>query len=115
MKEIIAKNLTNGMVIHQRFFEETGERFLKVTPTSLRKILTPQLKKSFESLPVEIIESTSGWLQVRKLEGAEDNDKLKKAGEKASTNLAGDTAFEKEVNVLKSAGFQVTTSEIKND
>jgi len=114
MKEIIAKNLTTGMTIYQRFFEETGERFIKVTPASLGKLILPNLKKSFEHLPVEVIESSSGWLQIKKMEGAEDNDKLKQAGEKAVTNLAGDTAFDKEVNMLKGAGFKVETKEVQD-
>ena len=111
MKELIAKNPTTGMTICQRFFEETGEKFIKVEPKSVRNIVLPTLKKSFVNLPVEIIESQSGWLQIKKLEGAEDNEKLQKAGEKAVENLAGDTAFEKEVNMLKGAGFIVTTKE----
>ena len=113
MKEIIAKNPANGMTICQRFFEETGDRFIKVEPKSISKIILPNLLKGFENLPVEVIQNEDGWVKISKQDGAEENEKLLKAGEKAEEQVKGESTFDKEVNMLKSAGFIVQTKEYK--
>ena len=111
MKEFTAKNPLNGMTIHQRFFPETKEKFMKVTPKNLAQIVVPQLKKQLSVLPVEIEESETGWIKIKKLQGADDNEDLQKAGQSAIENITGDTAFDKEVNLMKKSGFIVTVKD----
>ena len=111
IKELVAKNNASGMVICQRFIEETGERFYKVEPVAVSKMVLPNLLKAFKNMPVDVKQTESGWIRLKKKEGVEDNEKLLKAGEQAEKSLVGEDVFEKEVNLLKSSGFLVKTKE----
>ena len=110
MKEFIAKNPLSGMIICQRFFPETGKRFIKIMPKNLSIVVIPQLKKTFANMPVLVEDSVSGWIKISKEPGADDNKELQKAGEQAIENLTGETAFDSEVDLLKKSGFIVSIS-----
>ena len=111
MKEFVAKNPTTGMTICQRFFPETGERFIRVLPKHLSQLVIPQLKKTFANKPILVEDSASGWLRIKKLPGAVDDEELQKAGQKAIESITGETAFDKEVNLMKQSGFIVSVSD----
>ena len=114
MKQLTAIHPATGMKIVQRWLN--NERYLKVTPSPLMKLVVDNIKRQFQDSPISIIEGNKGWVKiVKQARDPKLEEAAKKGLEKQGINVKDideEFVIKKEAEMLKNQGFQVKIEEI---